>query len=134
MTAGLHTQGRAGIQLQHELVTHEPGNGGGRESGCLCMSDIPGSSRNSPVCHQVAEKYPFVTKYRNAWPVRMLMQQYMANHRANLRAKRAASKATPADTGRGSVGPANLDLNDTEGNGDEHEDESDVIVSDLDDD
>ncbi|KAF9791034.1 hypothetical protein BJ322DRAFT_1104689 [Thelephora terrestris] len=68
----------------------------------------------------VAEKYPFVAKYRNAWPVRMLMQQYMANHRANLRAKRAASKATPADTGRGSVDPPSLDLNDTEGNGDEH--------------
>jgi hypothetical protein len=47
------------------------------------------------VFHKVKAKYPFIEKYHNAWPVNMLIQQYLNNHRNNLRAKAAADEGTP---------------------------------------
>ena len=36
---------------------------------------------------QIIAEYPFVARYQNAWPVRLLMLQFMGNTRNNMRAK-----------------------------------------------
>jgi hypothetical protein len=61
---------------------------------------IPGSIDSSPTLYQIKVKFPFIEKYRMAWPVTMLIRQFLTNHRANL-AKMA--RATSADNGSGAA-------------------------------
>jgi hypothetical protein len=60
-----------------------------------CCTAIMTVSNILSVFHKVKAKYPFIEKYHNAWPVNMLIQQYLNNHRNNLRAKAAADEGTP---------------------------------------
>lgn len=64
-------------------------------------------------------------RYRNAWPVEMLMRQFLTNHRGNEHKKEREA----ADAAAGSLGP---DVGNGDGSQDEDE-EDEVIVSDIDD-
>jgi len=80
--------------------------------------------------HQVKEHYPFIVKYHNAWPVYMLIHQYLNNYCNNLRVN--AANATPAITGPTAAPAPDLDTNG--GNdGDQGDEGSNVTISDLDD-
>ena len=82
------------------------------------------------------EEYPFLKEYKNAWPVRLLIPQYINNHHANLRTKTAASEPAPANTG-GAAGPSaeapGPDGDDPNMDGSQNGNQSDVTVSNVDD-
>ncbi|KAF9781750.1 hypothetical protein BJ322DRAFT_1111676 [Thelephora terrestris] len=96
------------------------------------------------VIASVQEQFPFIAKYRNAWPVILLMRQFQNNRRNHQRALAAANRVGAAaaavapdlnergnndgnEGGDGALG------NDNNNNNDEDEDESNIIVSDIDD-
>ncbi|KAF9644948.1 hypothetical protein BDM02DRAFT_3121025 [Thelephora ganbajun] len=82
----------------------------------------------------VKERYPFVRKYRNAWPATMLIMQFLNNHRGHRRAKMAVDEETPPDAAPGAAGPyPATPTPDLSGNDDSQDKESDVSVSDIDD-
>jgi len=88
--------------------------------------------------YQLKEQYPFLAKYRNSWPVIILMRQFLNNHRAHVKAKIAAAKTATANTGSHTAGPSNtapgLAGGSSNGgnNGDDSDDsESDVSISDV---
>jgi hypothetical protein len=87
------------------------------------------------IFHKVKANYPFIEKYHNAWPVNMLIQQYLNNHRNNLRAKAAADEGTPdQDVDPGVAGPSTVTPTAGPNNDDDDDDDgSDVTISDIDD-
>ena len=85
--------------------------------------------------HQVKDEYPFIKEYQNAWPVKMLMIQYLDNHRANLRTK-AAARSTPTSPCRDTAGPSTTaaipEDHGADHGGSQSGDPSNVSVSDID--
>ena len=65
----------------------------------------------------------------------MLMQQYLNNHRAYLHSKTKNDNTTPADTGGNTAGPSAAipgpDDDDPGAHNSQDENESDVILSDM---
>ncbi|KAF9643472.1 hypothetical protein BDM02DRAFT_3132408 [Thelephora ganbajun] len=82
----------------------------------------------------IKERYPFIRKYRDAWPATMLIRQFLNNHHGHHRAKMAVDEETPPDAAPSAAGsyPA-TPTPDLSGNDDSQDKESDVSVSDIDD-
>lgn len=112
----------------------------------LCTQDHR-VSNDSPPFHQIQEEYPFIGRYRNAWPVSMLIRQFMNNRRgyrqANLNTDadvdddENVNPNPDADADEQTAGPSTTTMTAEPGDNENHnssEDEnlSDVSVSDID--
>lgn len=86
----------------------------------------------SSAFHKIKEQHPFIERYRHAWPVPMLIRQFLNNHCGHLRAKAAADEETPADVDSDVAGPSATTPTSNPGN-DNDGDGSDANVSDIDD-
>ena len=86
-----------------------------------------------PPPHQIKEQYPFIKVYHNAWPVYILIRQFLTNHRQYIakKARIAAEAAAAANVGPSTAGPSTA----TSGNnGDQDDNDSDITSDDDDDD
>lgn len=70
--------------------------------------------RSLTYIYQVQGEYPFIKEYDNAWPVNMLIMQYLNNHRANLRAKAGSGTAGPSTGTPGPDGAGNRNSQDND--------------------
>ena len=86
---------------------------------------------NSSTFSQIKEDYPFIEKYYNTWPVNMLISQFLSNHCNNLQTKTKVHESTPTDT---TVGPSTAALGLDLENNNQDGDESDIVISGIDDD
>ena len=92
-------------------------------------------SQRLTLFYQVKDQYPFIAKYKTAWPVKSLTCQYMTNHRQYRR--RAKVNGTEQDHPEGEdpdmtmpSAPNPVNANDSSGGGQDDEDLSDSPLSD----
>jgi hypothetical protein len=88
---------------------------------------IASPSGNSPgdFC-QVKEQYPFIERYHHAWPVYMLMRQYLNNSCGYQRAK---AKKANAEMGSPPPPRGHTGAGDGDQDGDQ---DGEVVISDID--
>ena len=87
------------------------------------------------------EHFPLLEKYERTWPVDDLLAQYLTNHCANLRTKTKGTtrNTTITSTGESTAGPSTVTIDPSRHSDAEDDDhpngnQSDVFISDIEDD
>ena len=95
---------------------------------------MPPQAQVTPPHHQVKVQCPYLAQYEVAWPVKLLMAQYLDNHRDRVERERRRNEAANQndDAGGPLAAGAPPNTNAPGGAGPDDEGTSDVNVSDID--